>query len=84
MDAILEIPMASVVDALSINHEVKLALLQKECSLTPLYNLMTAVEAGEWYTVSHLCEEMHIPETLVSDAQWKAMEWAQQVSANDR
>ncbi|HSZ16028.1 MAG TPA: HDOD domain-containing protein [Terracidiphilus sp.] len=84
MDSILEIPMTSVVDALSINHEVKLALLQKECSLTPLFNLMTSVEAGEWYTVSHLCEEMHISETLVSDSQWKAMEWAQQVSANDR
>jgi c-di-GMP-related signal transduction protein len=84
MDAILEIPMASVVDALSINHEVKMALMQKECSLTPLYNLMLSVEAGEWYTVSHLCEEMHISESLVSESQWKAMEWAQQVSAGDR
>jgi c-di-GMP phosphodiesterase len=84
MDAILEIPMSSVVDALSINHEIKAALLHKECSLTPLYNLMLAVEAGEWLTVSHLCEEMHLSEALVSDSQWKAMEWAQQVSAVDR
>jgi EAL and modified HD-GYP domain-containing signal transduction protein len=84
MDAILEIPMASVVDALSINHEIKSALLQKECSLAPLYHLMLAVEAGEWFTVTNLCEEMHLSEALVSDAQWKAMEWAQHVSAGDR
>jgi c-di-GMP phosphodiesterase len=84
MDSILEIPMASVVDALSINHEIKMALLQKECALTPLFNLMQAVESGEWLTVSHLCEEMHLSEMLVSDAQWKAMEWAQQVSGGDR
>jgi c-di-GMP phosphodiesterase len=84
MDAILEIPMASVVDALSINQEIKLALLQKESALAPLYHLMLAVEAGEWLTVSHVCEEMHVSETLVSDAQWKAMEWAQQVSGGDR
>ncbi|HUB29267.1 MAG TPA: HDOD domain-containing protein [Terracidiphilus sp.] len=84
MDAILEIPMSSVVDALSINHDIKAALLQKECELSPLYHLMLAVEAGEWLTVSHLCEEMHLSEALVSDTQWKAMEWAQQVSAVDR
>jgi c-di-GMP phosphodiesterase len=84
MDAILEIPMASVVSALSINQDIKQALLQKECSLTALYNLMLAVEAGEWFTVTNLCEEMHLSEMLVSDAQWKAMEWAQQVSAGDR
>lgn len=84
MDAILEIPMTSVVSALSISQDIKLALLQKECSMTPLYHLMLAVEAGEWFTVTNLCEEMHLSEMLVSDAQWKAMEWAQQVSAGDR
>jgi EAL and modified HD-GYP domain-containing signal transduction protein len=84
MDSILEIPMFSVVEALSIHQELKFALLQKECGLTPLFNLMLAVEAGEWYTVTNLCEEMHVSETLVSDAQWKAMEWAQQVGAGDR
>ncbi|HEY6488189.1 MAG: HDOD domain-containing protein [Terracidiphilus sp.] len=84
MDAILEIPMTSVVSALSISQEIKQALLQKECNLTPLYHLMLAVEAGEWFTVTNLCEEMHLSEMLVSDAQWKAMEWAQQVSAGDR
>jgi EAL and modified HD-GYP domain-containing signal transduction protein len=84
MDSILEIPISSVVEALSINHEIKLALLQKEGNLTPLYNLMLAVEAGEWFTVTNLCEEMHLSEMSVSDSQWKAMEWAQQVSASER
>jgi len=84
MDSILEIPISSVVEALSINQEIKLALLQKEGNLTPLYNLMLAVEAGEWFTVTNLCEEMHLSEMSVSDSQWKAMEWAQQVSASER
>lgn len=84
MDAILEIPIASVVDALSVHQDIKLALTGKECRLTPLYNLMLAVEAGEWDIVSHLCEEQHVPEALVSGTQWKAMEWAQQSSVSDR
>jgi c-di-GMP-related signal transduction protein len=84
MDAILEIPITAVVDALSVHQDIKLALTNKECRLTPLYNLMLAVEAGEWDIVSHLCEEMHVPEALVSGTQWKAMEWAQQSSASDR
>jgi c-di-GMP-related signal transduction protein len=84
MDAILEIPIASVVDALSVHQDIKLALTGKECRLTPLYNLMLAVEAGEWDIVSHICEEQHVPEALVSGTQWKAMEWAQQSSVSDR
>ena len=84
MDAILEIPITAVVDALSVHQDIKLALTSKECRLTPLYNLMLAVEAGEWDIVSHLCEELHVPEALVSGTQWKAMEWAQQSSASDR
>jgi c-di-GMP-related signal transduction protein len=84
MDAILEIPISAVVDALSVHQDIKLALNHKECRLTPLYNLMLAVEAGEWDIVSRLCEEMHLSEPLVSGTQWKAMEWAQQVSSSDR
>jgi c-di-GMP phosphodiesterase len=84
MDAILEIPMASVVDALSVHQDIKSALMQKESSLSPLYNLMLSVEAGEWDIVSTICEEIHLSEPFVSEAQWKAMEWAQQVSAIDR
>jgi c-di-GMP-related signal transduction protein len=84
MDSILEIPIESVVDALSIHQDIKLALMQKNSQLMPLYSLMLAVEAGEWDTVTRLCDEIHLSEPVVSGAQWKAMEWAQQVSAGDR
>ncbi len=84
MDAILEIPIASVVDALSIHQDIKGALTQKGSPLTPLFDLMLAVEAGEWESVTRLCDELHVSESIVSGAQWKAMEWAQQVSAGDR
>jgi c-di-GMP phosphodiesterase len=84
MDSILEIPIDSVVEALSIHQDIKLALMQKDSPLTPLYNLMLAVEAGEWDTVTRICDDMHLSEPVVSGAQWKAMEWAQQVSAGDR
>ncbi|MGO9438091.1 MAG: EAL and HDOD domain-containing protein [Terracidiphilus sp.] len=84
MDAILEIPMAAVVDALSVHHDIKSALMQKESSLSSLYDLMLAVEAGEWENVTRLCDDMHLSEPFVSESQWKAMEWAQQVSSGDR
>lgn len=84
MDSILEIPIESVVDALSIHQDIKLALMQKDSPLMSLYNLMLAVEAGEWDTVTRLCDDIHLSEPVVSGAQWKAMEWAQQVSAGDR
>jgi c-di-GMP-related signal transduction protein len=84
MDAILEIPMAAVVDALSVHQNIKSALMQKDSNLSPLYTLMLAVEAGEWAEVSRLCEDMHVSEPFISESQWKAMEWAQQVSSGDR
>jgi c-di-GMP-related signal transduction protein len=84
MDAILEIPMAAVVDALSVHQNIKSALMQKDSNLSPLYTLMLAVEAGEWAEVSRLCEDMHLSEPFISESQWKAMEWAQQVSSGDR
>jgi hypothetical protein len=52
--------------------------------LSPLYNLMLSVEAGEWENVSGICEEIHLSEPFISESQWKAMEWAQQVSDIDR
>jgi c-di-GMP-related signal transduction protein len=84
MDAILEIPMAAVVDALSVHQDIKSALMQKDSTLSPLYTLMLAVEAGEWAEVSKLCEDMHVSEPFISESQWKAMEWAQLVSSGDR
>jgi c-di-GMP-related signal transduction protein len=84
MDAILEIPMAAVVDALSVHQDIKSALMQKESRLSALYNLMLSVEAGEWPEVAKLCDDMHVSEPFISESQWKAMEWAQQVSSGDR
>ena len=84
MDAILEIPMAAVVDALSVHQDIKSALMQKDSRLSALYNLMLSVEAGEWPEVARLCEDMHVSEPFISESQWKAMEWAQQVSSGDR
>jgi c-di-GMP-related signal transduction protein len=79
MDAILEMPMASVLDSLPQNQEIKTVLLGGANRLRPLYQLMVALESGEWHLTEALAKQLHLNEKEVGQKHWQAMEWARQV-----
>jgi EAL and modified HD-GYP domain-containing signal transduction protein len=80
MDAILEVPMGLVLEGISLDAETKAVLLGQQCSLTPIRDLMVAQEAGDWKGVIDANTHLHLPENLIADNYWKAMQWAREVT----
>ena len=80
MDAILEIPMARVLENVSVDQETKALLLGGASRLRPFYQLMLAQESGEWETARELARQLHLSESDVAEKHWEAMQWARQVS----
>lgn len=80
MDAILEVPMAQVLENVSVDQESRAVLLGQTSALTPFYQLMLAQESGDWRAVRELASGLHISESQVAEKHWEAMQWARQVS----
>jgi c-di-GMP-related signal transduction protein len=82
MDAILEVPMAEVLEKLPVDHETKAVLLGQASPLKPFYQLMLALESGDWQNTAHFSQALHLKEADVAHAHWEAMHWARQVSSS--
>jgi EAL and modified HD-GYP domain-containing signal transduction protein len=80
MDAILELPMGIVLEGISVDSETKTVLLGQASLLSPVYQLMLAQEAGDWKGVANANAQLRLPESLIADCHWKAMQWAREVT----
>lgn len=80
MDAILETPMAKVLEKVPLDQQTKAALLGGASTLRPLYQLMLARESGDWENTGILAKQLHLTESEVAESYWQAMQWARQVS----
>ena len=80
MDAILEIPMARVLENVPVDQESKAVLLGGTSRLSPFYQLMLAQESGAWETAHKLARQLNLSESEVAEKYWEAMQWARQVS----
>jgi len=82
VDAILEIPMAQVLEAIPMDFETKAVLLGKTSNLRPIYDLMLARESGDWESVARATRDLGLNETEVATAYWQAMQWARQITTS--
>jgi c-di-GMP-related signal transduction protein len=80
MDAILELPMGVVLEGISVDSETKSVLLGQPGLLSPVYQLMLAQEAGNWQGVTTANTQLHLPDTVIAECHWKAMQWARDVT----
>ena len=81
VDAILEIPMAHVVEAIPLDRETRAVLLGAPSKLSPVYNLMLARETGDWEIAADCSRKLSLSESEVAEAYWQAMQWARQITA---
>ena len=81
MDAILEIPMGVVLEGISLDRETRAVLLGQKSQLDAVYRLMLFQEAADWPKLSELSAQMKLPESLLSECHWKAMQWAREMTA---
>lgn len=80
MDALLELPMAKILERIPLDHETKAVLAGGASQLRPLYQLMLAKESGEWQQAAELEKQLHLNEAEVAQAYWNAMQWAREMN----
>lgn len=85
MDAILEAPMGVVLEQLPLDSDIRAQLLSGKTgvrtSLSPIYDLMVAREAGKWEQVTKLGKELDLSLCFISENYNEAMRWAHQASS---
>ena len=81
MDAILEVPMANVLEKIALDQDTKTLLTGGQGVLQPVYRLMLAQEAGAWSQARASAAQLQISETEAGQLWWQALTWARQVSS---
>lgn len=81
MDAILEVPMREVLEGLALDESARTVLLENKGRLSPIYELILAVEAGIWPKVAELAFRLEIGHDFIAQSQWNAMKWAQSIAS---
>ena len=81
IDAMLEMPMAEVLDRVPLDHETKAVLLGQPSILRPVFQLMLAHESGEWQAAHTLSQSLHLESEEVASHYWQAQQWAREVSS---
>ena len=81
IDAMLEMPMADVLEKISLDHTTKAVLLGQPSSLRPVFQLMLAQESGEWEAATSLAASLQLNAEDVASLYWQAQEWARKLSS---
>jgi EAL and modified HD-GYP domain-containing signal transduction protein len=88
MDAILEVPIGVVIEKLSLDPETEAQLLcgktGGKTSLSPIYDLMVAREAGDWEAVTKLGKQLDLSLFHVNKTYNEAMRWAHEITSVTR
>lgn len=81
IDAMLEMPIAEVLERIPLDRETKAVLLGQPSTLRPVFQLMLAHESGEWDAAAQLTEQMNLNTEEVAAFYWQSQQWAREVSA---
>ena len=82
IDAMLDMPMETVLDKLPLDRESKAVLLGQPGILQPVFQLMLAHESGEWESARDLSQIVH-RFRAGRQHHWQAQHWARQVSIGE-
>ena len=80
IDAMLEMPMAEVLDRIPLDHATKAVLLGRPSVLRPVFRLMLAHESGEWNAAAEITASLQLNSQEVAGDYWQAQHWAREVS----
>jgi c-di-GMP-related signal transduction protein len=80
IDAMLEMPMESLLETIPLDHETKAVLLGQPSPLRPVFRLMLAHESGEWEAATELSRTLQLNPEEVAALYWQAQQWGREVS----
>ena len=76
LDAMLDAPMATIVEQLPFSEAVKKALVERGGALADYLNLVTAYETGDWEACRELSREIAVSEEALPASYAGAVGWA--------
>jgi c-di-GMP-related signal transduction protein len=71
--------MRDVLEGLALEESARTVLLENAGPLSPVYDLILAVEAGVWPRIAALASQLGIDQEFLAQSHWTAMEWAQSI-----
>ena len=77
LDAILDRPLAELLDEIQVSPEMRQALIDKEGPRYQLLALCVALERGYWDQLSTLATDLQLEEIVLSETYLEAVKWAQ-------
>ena len=80
IDAMLEMPMADVLEKIPLDSATKSVLLGQPSSLRPIYQLMLAHESGEWAAAAAISRRLGTEPDQVAGFYWQAQQWARELA----
>ena len=83
IDAMLEMPMAEVLEKIPLDNPTKAVLLGQPSVLRPVFQLMLAHENGEWQAAAELSASLQVDADEVAGFYWQAQQWARAVSSGE-
>jgi c-di-GMP-related signal transduction protein len=81
MDAILDTPMAMIIEQIAVDQAIKSVLLGDSSPLLPFYRLMLAQESARWQEAAELSKELRLGAKESAENYWQALQWARGVNA---
>jgi c-di-GMP-related signal transduction protein len=82
IDAMLEMPMADVLEKIPLDHATKAVLLGQASPLRPVFQLMLAHESGEWEAAATLSQSLDLDPEDVAGYFWEAQQWSRELLAS--
>ncbi len=82
IDAMLEMPMADVLERIPLDHATKAVLLGQASPLRPVFQLMLAHESGEWEAAATLSQSLDLDPEDVAGYFWEAQQWSRELLAS--
>jgi EAL and modified HD-GYP domain-containing signal transduction protein len=82
IDVILEMPMAEVLERISVDQDTRAVLLGEPSALRPVFQLMLAHESGEWEVAESIGQSLRLESETVAEKFWEAQEWAHELTSS--
>ncbi|MFZ0634154.1 MAG: HDOD domain-containing protein [Candidatus Acidiferrales bacterium] len=83
MDAILDMPMSKILAEISVNDDIRDALLGQPGRFRAVYEIAVNYETGTWEQLADPAEELGLTEDMIPDLFMQALEWAKHVIAGN-
>lgn len=81
MDALLNVPMAVVLQDLTVDSEIKKALLGRESRYRPIFEVVLDYESGTWEQLEESCRRCGLHENFLPDLYLHSVRWVSDILA---